>query len=109
MKSVTRETLKLLGLSLVLAFILAPAAGFHFSLFVFCYAVSLLILPYWIKCDSISIPVKVLLALLVGLLSVLLILHSEGVGRPLYSYLMVYGIAIVGSSVIFLIASRKTR
>ena len=109
MKSETRETLKLLCLSLVLAFILAPAAGFHFSLYVFCYAASLLILPYWIKCDSIRMPIKALLALLVGLLSVLLILHSEGVGRPLYNYLMIYSIAIVGSSIIFLTAHRKNR
>lgn len=102
MKNVINETVKLLIISFLISFLISLSSEFYFAIYIFSYLVSLLIVPYWIRNNSVNKIIKISLTLLVGLISSLFIINNDGIGRILYSYLIIFGIVIIGSNVKFL-------
>lgn len=100
MNSVLKETIKLLVLSIGVSFLFYGLTSFSF-IYVFVYFLSILVVPYWIKCEKLHWGIKVLSVVVVFLISSLTMIFSvNGVYRDNLNFYFVLYAIVVGFSLI---------
>ena len=102
MKNVITKSVKLALVSAIVSFLplfINPISSstFGFSAYFFIYLLTFFLIPYWLKNNNIKWSIKLILTAVVSIISILTIISTDGMGRTLNCYLIIFSILVIGS------------